>query len=463
MSDPLAEPLFSQQRSGGFDRLGQLEDRPGQGGIEPAERCGEGAMAAAEIQQAPRLWRRGQLAGGLLGPGLGRGPHRGLVAGPGLRLQTAVEIHPLAAHDIGIDALHQPPLIEIVEHHVADVVRRALQEPPPRASRQSVGFSPRGQIARSHQGVQQALCAGQGHAAGARHRVGRSRAGCQRLEHPALYAHHHGAGVQAGEHGVEDRGRDRVGRHPQPFQRSLRYHPDAHRQSSEPINDRLSVIGTERSVKGEPPLPSPPRQSRRDEILEIAARLFAERGFDAVSTRVIAQAAGVSQPTLYSHFHSKHALLQEIVAPWLRLLQQRLAEAWTTPADRRVRLEALCRAYVELAHEQPQAYYIAFVLPNDLGESDRAALGEPFLTAGRQAFDEARMAVRLFIADGAAAEIAAQSLWAALHGLVTLTIWRPQFRWANQGELLSRHVGMICDSIEHEAAQGQGQASLDTA
>ncbi len=210
-------------------------------------------------------------------------------------------------------------------------------------------------------------------------------------------------------------------------------------------------------------MPSPPRQSRRDEILEIAARLFAERGFDAVSTRVIAQAAGVSQPTLYSHFHSKHALLQEIVAPWLRLLQQRLAEARTTPADRRARLEALCRAYVELAHEQPQAYYIAFVLPNDLGESDRAALGEPFLTAGRQAFDEARMAVRLFIADGAAAEIAAQSLWAALHGLVTLTIWRPQFRWANQSELLSRHVGMICDSIEREAAQGQGQASLDTA
>ncbi len=194
-------------------------------------------------------------------------------------------------------------------------------------------------------------------------------------------------------------------------------------------------------------------RSRRDEILEIAARLFAQRSFHAVSTRAIAEAAGVSQPTLYSHFSSKHALLQEIMAPWLRLLQTRLSSAQAGILDPRGRLEALCHAYVELAREQPQAYYIAFVLPNDLGEAE-TAMGEPFLLAGREAFDEVRKAVAMFALSELPAETAAQSLWAALHGLVTLLIWRPQFRWVGSEVLIARHVRMICDSVEQQAAPG---------
>ncbi|NUL45511.1 TetR/AcrR family transcriptional regulator [Cellulosimicrobium funkei] len=52
---------------------------------------------------------------------------------------------------------------------------------------------------------------------------------------------------------------------------------------------------------------------RRAALMESAARLFAERGFAAVSTAELGEAVGMSGPALYKHFPSKDALLAEIL------------------------------------------------------------------------------------------------------------------------------------------------------
>ena len=49
--------------------------------------------------------------------------------------------------------------------------------------------------------------------------------------------------------------------------------------------------------------------SRRDQILETAADLFATRGFHGVSVGEIGKACGISGPALYKHFDSKDAVL----------------------------------------------------------------------------------------------------------------------------------------------------------
>ena len=57
--------------------------------------------------------------------------------------------------------------------------------------------------------------------------------------------------------------------------------------------------------------------SRRTEIIALARRTFAERGYTNTSMRDIAESAGVLAGSLYSHFRSKSEILQLVLEPWL--------------------------------------------------------------------------------------------------------------------------------------------------
>ena len=59
-------------------------------------------------------------------------------------------------------------------------------------------------------------------------------------------------------------------------------------------------------------MPSAPTLSRREQLLEAAAHLFADRGFHGVGIDDIGAAAGISGPGVYRHFSSKSALLEAL-------------------------------------------------------------------------------------------------------------------------------------------------------
>jgi AcrR family transcriptional regulator len=77
-------------------------------------------------------------------------------------------------------------------------------------------------------------------------------------------------------------------------------------------------------------------QTRRQQLLDTAAELFAARGFHGVSVADLGAACGISGPALYKHFPSKEALLAEML---VAISEQLLAEgqarvaAAATPAD----------------------------------------------------------------------------------------------------------------------------------
>ena len=60
-------------------------------------------------------------------------------------------------------------------------------------------------------------------------------------------------------------------------------------------------------------VPSRAGQTPREEILEIAARLFVRNGFANTSTRVIAEEVGIRQASLYYHFQGKDDILGELL------------------------------------------------------------------------------------------------------------------------------------------------------
>jgi AcrR family transcriptional regulator len=53
--------------------------------------------------------------------------------------------------------------------------------------------------------------------------------------------------------------------------------------------------------------------ARREEIVEVAAHVFSDRGFEAATLRDVAAAMGTDRASLYYYFGSKEELLQEIV------------------------------------------------------------------------------------------------------------------------------------------------------
>jgi len=69
------------------------------------------------------------------------------------------------------------------------------------------------------------------------------------------------------------------------------------------------------STRKKPPSrPEPPAEvSRREQILDEGLALIAERGVAGGSLRELARRVGVSQPSLYHHFPTKHDLVAEIV------------------------------------------------------------------------------------------------------------------------------------------------------
>lgn len=64
---------------------------------------------------------------------------------------------------------------------------------------------------------------------------------------------------------------------------------------------------------GSPRPAGPPAPTRREQILQVAARLFARHGFHGVSIAELGAAVGVSGPALYRHFPGKEALLAEML------------------------------------------------------------------------------------------------------------------------------------------------------
>ena len=89
--------------------------------------------------------------------------------------------------------------------------------------------------------------------------------------------------------------------------------------------------------------------TRRDQILETAAELFAQRGYHGVSVADLGAACGISGPALYKHFPSKQAMLAEmLVSISEELLREGRRRVVETP-DPRAALAALVDWHVDFA------------------------------------------------------------------------------------------------------------------
>ena len=157
------------------------------------------------------------------------------------------------------------------------------------------------------------------------------------------------------------------------------------------------------------------RAARRQLIVTTARRLAEAEGWDAVTTRRLSTEIEYSQPVLYKHFAGMEHIADAVAIDGFVELANALRIARSGVGEARDALARIAHAYLDFADANPAVYDAMFTRATTL----RFAVQEtpPELTA---AFAELRQAVGI-VADEQDADALTEVLWAALHGLVTLS------------------------------------------
>jgi AcrR family transcriptional regulator len=156
--------------------------------------------------------------------------------------------------------------------------------------------------------------------------------------------------------------------------------------------------------------------SARQQLIVTTARKLAEaEGWDAVTTRRLSTEIEYSQPVLYKHFTGMEQIAEAVAIEGFGELAEVIRAARADSGAAHDALIGIARAYLDFARDNPAAYDAMFTRATTLPFATSDAPVE--LTAP---FAELRHAVGL-VADEQDIDTLTEVLWAALHGLVTLS------------------------------------------
>jgi len=189
------------------------------------------------------------------------------------------------------------------------------------------------------------------------------------------------------------------------------------------VNVALKVAKSARKAKGDGHL-------RRAEILDAAARIFAADGYEGATIRRIADEVGVSSTALYMHFRDKDEILHEICQDAIRMMVEEISAIADEPADPVERVRRILVANVRGWLAQPHVFRLIYYSDRSGSEETEAAKAghrARFYDRYLNVVREVATSGRLRVGD---TESAAQGMWAACHGLISMLIVRPSFGWA---------------------------------
>lgn len=184
------------------------------------------------------------------------------------------------------------------------------------------------------------------------------------------------------------------------------------------------------------------KSETRDIILDAARELFIEHGYEGVSMRKVAEKIEYSPTAIYVHFQDKQDLFHELCNEDFARLAEVFQQA-SMPVDPVQRIRAIGRTYIEFGTHYPNHYKLMFMTthpPVGLDEEDQEKRGNPehdayaFLRLTvQQALEEGRFAPDLTNAD-----LISQTLWACVHGMISLHIAKCNDEWVEWRPLEER-------------------------
>ena len=210
------------------------------------------------------------------------------------------------------------------------------------------------------------------------------------------------------------------------------------------------------------------RSETRDRILDAARELFVTEGYEGVSMRRVAEKIEYSPTAIYVHFADKQELFHELC----QRDYARLAEVFQSSAmssDPIERLMQIGQTYIDFGLSYPNHYKFMFMTthpPHEPDEEDREVIGNPerdayaFLKwAVQQAIDAGR-----FREEMRDAEVISQTLWAGVHGVISLQIAKggdPWLEWRPIQERAKLMLEVTLRGLLREAPRNSAPSSQD--
>ena len=188
----------------------------------------------------------------------------------------------------------------------------------------------------------------------------------------------------------------------------------------------------------------------REAIVAAAEELLLESASEeAVSIRAVADAVGLTPPAIYRHFADKHHLIFEVCNRQFARMADEVATTVGATDDPLAAIAAAARGYARFGLENPEHYRVMF-----MGHADHTPdqyADEKVMETGSFAFLVAL--VQKAMDDGALrpelrdAPALAHTLWAAIHGVVSLAVAKPNLPAPGIDEQLDAMLDVVLHGI----------------
>ena len=201
------------------------------------------------------------------------------------------------------------------------------------------------------------------------------------------------------------------------------------------------------------------RSELRERILDAARELFISDGYEGVSMRKVAEKIEYSPTAIYVHFTDKEDLFRQLCQEDFA----KLAEVFQQDAqisDPVERLRRIGRTYAEFGRRYPNHYKLMFMTPHPPlapNERDSEIRGNP----ERDAYAFLKQTTQEAIRGGylrpelTDADLVSQTLWAAIHGAISLQIAKCNEEWVDWRPIEDRIETMLDVTLRGIRREGE--------